>query len=198
MVQIDFKHKDVPYAEKPTKNLLSLFRRAAGLSAYYLNESDVEQDPDYFGDWFNDDSEKSQKGDKKDNPRKKIIKKKIDPPGPPKFPAAIDMEQEKGEIIIKSQKNYTFKEGDLINIKLAANLPSGCGNAFSEYTIFDFNLREMEVTMKKGTIAYAELNELQIAPFQDEFRIRSMVFGSMGICNEFKNSKQKQYYGIKI
>ena len=171
--QIDFKHKDVPYAEKPTKNLLSLFRRAAGLSAYYLNESDIEQDPDYFGDWFNDDSEKSQKGDKKDNPRKKIIKKKIVPPGPPKFPAAIDMEQEKGEIIIKSQKNYTFKEGDLINIKLAANLPSGCGNAFSEYTIFDFNLREMEVTHEEGcTIAYAELNELQIAPFQDEFRIK--------------------------
>ena len=83
------------------------------------------------------------------------------------------MEQEKGEIIIKSQKNYTFKEGDLINIKLAANLPSGCGNAFSEYTIFDFNLREMEVTHEEGcTIAYAELNELQIAPFQDEFRIK--------------------------
>ena len=31
----------------------------------------------------------------------------------------------------------------------------------------------MEVTHEEGcTIAYAELNELQIAPFQDEFRIK--------------------------
>ena len=172
--QIDFKHKDVPYLEKPTKNLLSLFRRAAGLSAYYLNESDIEQDPDYFGDWFNDDSEESENsGKKKKDNSKKKRKKRIKRIGPPKSPGAIYMEQEKGELIIKSKKNYTFKEGHLINIKLAANLPSGCGNAFSEYTIFDFNLREMDVTLEEGcTIKYADLNELQIEPFEDSFQVK--------------------------
>ena len=170
--QIDFKHKDVPYVETPTKNLLSLFRRSAGLSAYYLNESDIESDPDYFSDWFNDSGGEGRSGDDNDKKKKKK-KKRVGPIPDPKLPRVIDMQQENGTITIKSLPKYEYKEGDEINLQLAANLPSGCGNPFSNYTIFDFNLREMHVVQEEGcTIKYAELNQLTLEPYQDKFEIK--------------------------
>ncbi len=174
--QIDFKHKDVPYVETPTKNLLSLFRRAAGLSAYYLNESDIESDPDYFSDWFNDSGGEGKRGDDNDKKKKKK-KKRVGKIPPTKLPGVIDMQQENGIITIKSLPKYEYKEGDEINLQLAANLPSGCGNPFSNYTVFDFNLREMNVIQEEGcTIKYAELNQMTLEPYQTKFKIKLSGF----------------------
>ena len=174
--KINFKHKDVPYVETPTKNLLSLFRRAAGLSAYYLNESDIESDPDYFSDWFNDSGGEGKRGDDNDKKKKKK-KKRVGKIPPTKLPGVIDMQQENGIITIKSLPKYEYKEGDEINLQLAANLPSGCGNPFSNYTVFDFNLREMNVIQEEGcTIKYAELNQMTLEPYQTKFEIKLSGF----------------------
>ncbi len=175
--QIDFKHKDVPFVKTPSIQTLSLFRKAASLSANFLNSSDIEPDEDFYSDWFSDS-----RGDNDKNPRNKKRKrrKKPIPPIPPaKFKPAIEMKQKDGTLILKSKEEYNYKEGQKIKIELAASLPNGCGNSFSNYTIFDFNLREMDPSYIEGCdITYAEFNQLEIQPVDNNFEMRIPGFWS--------------------
>ena len=141
---IKFDSSLVPYERNNATSNLSIFRQSANKLINYMLGADIKDEPNFFSSLFPyvfEDEKTIKKpkpktiiDDPKPNPPVIIVKSKSKP--------AINIDQIKDTIRIKSTKDYEWNHGDRFTVDFAASSLEGSKDPFKEYSIFDFDFSD--------------------------------------------------------
>ena len=196
--KINFSSPDVPYKENNAKQNLSIFRQSANKAINYIFSADTQDDPHFFSNLFpyvfikeKTRKKKKKKNDKDPTPNPPVI------PVLKSTPPALDVNQNKDTIRIKSTKDYEWEAGDSFTITLAANSLEGNKDPFKEYSIFDFDLadsKRFRIPLEDGCdVITSAKNIITFEPYQNDFEIQIQGFHPhWGYISKYRFKKGEQ------